>query len=372
MRVSIGIQGKALVWLASGVLFVCIGQAGATDLFGTYTTPQVITEDSRLTGDVECAATLIKSPCIVFGTSHIKLSLNGFTITGPVDPLNPEDFPLCSQPGPPIDVGIGIEADGQNHIKIEGPGIVQHFQRWGIFLRSSTGDTVRNVTATRNCWSGLQATNVYGSIFEHNVWANNAAGSNGAGCGGLCFTSSNNNRLRKSTFYGNGTVVSPSTTANGNVDFGVGLEGTSSGNLIEENQMGGNANGILDFDTSHGNVIRRNVLVGNPAAEVRVEHPERDGADIHDLHATAGANTYEDNLCLTYSGPGTAPCPNIGTHREEGDARDNDQEETTNRLTGPGKNQIGASHNGEPADGSGIFSVAVLLLATVFRKVIVG
>lgn len=343
--------------LAVFALFVCTGRAQATDLSGTYVTTQTITEDSQLVGDVTCAPTLIKSPCIVFGASHIKLSLNGFTITGPVDPLDPTQFALCSKPPDPT-FGVGLEAIGQTHIQIEGPGVVQHFERWGILLRTTSGAVVRNVTGTRNCWSGMQLTLVTDSRFTENVWANNAAGSNGAGCGGICFTNSNNNVIRKSTFSGNGTVVSPSLTASGNVDFGVGLEGTSSGDLIEESDMGGNANGVLVFATASGNVIRRNILVGNPAGEVRVEHPERDGADIHDLHATAGANTYEDNFCLTYSGPGTAPCPNVRTQGVE---------QAANRSSSP----LHRKRN-ETNSGADIFSVAVLLFATVIRKVAIS
>ena len=128
MRIITRSKSKVYVWLAcfAVVLFAGIGSARATDLSGTYTTPQIITEDSRLTGNVECAPTLIKSSCIVFGASHISLDLNGFSITGPVDPKT--NVAACSKPGDAT-FGVGVEATDQNNIKIEGPGVIQHFER---------------------------------------------------------------------------------------------------------------------------------------------------------------------------------------------------------------------------------------------------
>ena len=82
----------------------------------------------------------------MIGASHIQLSLNGFTITGPVDPLT--ELSNCSVPAPgPF--GVGVEVVGQTDVKIAGPGIVQKFQRWGIFLLSSTRMTVTGHVACR-------------------------------------------------------------------------------------------------------------------------------------------------------------------------------------------------------------------------------
>jgi parallel beta-helix repeat protein len=218
---------------------------------------------------------------------------------------------------------------GQTDVKIEGPGIVQKFQRWGIFLLSSTRVTVKQVTANYNCWSGMQTVGVSDSNFEENIWANNAVGSHGAPCGGICLAGSNKNLIRKSTFSGNGTVNAP----DGNVDFGVGLEGTSSGNQIEGNDMGGNANGVFVVDaTATGNVVRRNRIFGNPSAQVSVAFPStgEQGFDIHDT-SPARANTFEDNICLTYSGAASpAPCPNVAIEGKD---------EATNRMANPLKGQ---------------------------------
>jgi parallel beta-helix repeat protein len=315
-------------------LFLYASRTQATDLSGNITSTITITQDSQLMGDVTCAVPQTMAganPCIAFGFDHIKLKLNGHTITGPVDPPTG-----CSVPGDSM-FGVGIEASGRTDVKIEGPGVIQKFERWGIFLSSSTDVTVRNVTANRNCWSGMQTISTSDSHFEENRWINNAAGSNGAACGGICMFNSNRNVIHKSTFYGNGSL-----DTGGNVDFGVGLEAsagnTSNENRIEDNDIGGNTNGVLllatTSNTISGNIVRRNIIAGNPAAQVikTFTATNQTGADIHDLHSSAGANTFADNFCLTYIGAGTAPCPNIKTEGVE---------EAANRLGRPRKDSKG-------------------------------
>jgi parallel beta-helix repeat protein len=349
--------------VAVALFFVCVARTDAADLSGTYFTTQVIYENSQLTGDVTCAPTLTTAPCIFFGASHIKLSLNGFTITGPVDPKT--NVAACSKPTDPA-FGVGVEVIDQDNIVIEGPGVIQHFERWGILIRSSssahyvTHETVKDVTGTYNCWSGLQTGFVSDSRFERNVWANNAIGSNGAACGGLCLNNSNRNIFSRSTYYGNGSVDYP----NGNVDFGIGLEGSSSDNVIEENDIGGNTNGVMFFNTVSNNLVRRNIIAGNPAAQVvkTFTAPNQQGADITFRPVFGGANNvFEDNFCLTYQqggGPATAPCPNITTHGvERADNRD--------VLPAPG-------NGGNSTDGADIFAVGAVALAIAFRRLVVG
>jgi parallel beta-helix repeat protein len=323
----------AIAALAVLALFVCAERAQATDISGTISTTLTIFDDSQLVGDVTCTVPLALSganPCIAFGADHIKLRLNGHTITGPVVPPTGCSLPTDSQ------FGVGIEANGRSDVKIEGPGVVQKFQRWGILLLSSTEVTVRKVTANRNCWSGMQVTLTSDSNFEEDIWINNAAGSNGAAFGGICLLTSNKNRMRKSTFYGNGSV----DYSSGNVDFGVGFEGSSSENRVEGNDIGGNTNGILFFNTSSDNVVRRNVIAGNPAAQVikTFTATNQQGADIAFRSSFTGANNeITDNFCLTYiqgAGPATAPCPNI---RTEG------VEEAASRLTGPLNGEKGSN-----------------------------
>ena len=355
----------AIAVLAVMALFVCAGRAAATDISGNISTTVTITEDSQLVDDVTCAVPLTVSganPCIAFGTDHIHLSLNGHTITGPVDaPTNPTS---CSFPADSM-FGVGILASGRTDVKLEGPGVVQKFQRWGILLLSSDHVTVRNVTATRNCWSGMQTISTSDSQFEEDIWVNNASGSHGAACGGICLVNSNNNRMRKSTFYGNGSL----DYANGNVDFGVGFEGSSSVNRVEENDIGGNTNGVEFFNTSSDNLVRRNIIVGNPAAQVikSFTASNQRGADIAFRPSFTGANNIlEDNFCLTYlqgGGPATAPCPNVITEGVE---------EAANRLTGPAENPPGPSRAKTAERGAPIFSLVLVILAAAFGRLALG
>ena len=177
--------------LAVSVLLPCAGRMQgaasmpATGISGTISTPLIIYMDSELTGDVNCAVPLTNpgaNPCISFGADHIKLQLNGHTITGPVTPPTG-----CSLPTDTM-YGVGIEAIDRTDVQIEGPGIIQDFQRWGILLgltgHPSSEVTVQKVTVYRNCWSGMQTISTSESLFEENVFDDDAGGSNGASCGG--------------------------------------------------------------------------------------------------------------------------------------------------------------------------------------------
>jgi len=72
-------------------------------------------------------------------------------------------------------------------------------------------------------------------------------------------------------------------------------------NEIEDNKVTGNTNGIILAPGVVGNVVRRNFVVGNPLPD------DAPGVDIRN-GATVGANTIEDNVCLTAV---NAPCPAI-------------------------------------------------------------
>ena len=163
-------------------LVICTNTARAGKIGGgTITTTLILNDDSELTGDVTCAVPLSvagANPCISFGVDHITLHLNGHTITGPVTP--PTGCSLLTD----AMFGVGIEAAGRTDVAIEGPGIVQHFERWGILLASTTQATVEKLTVINNCWSGMQTLSTSDSTFEANVFVDDAGGSNGAACGG--------------------------------------------------------------------------------------------------------------------------------------------------------------------------------------------
>jgi parallel beta-helix repeat protein len=311
----------ALVWLVVFLLslFAGSGTAEATEnISGTITTTKVITQNTRLVGDVTCA--VLDGPCIDFGASGIKLWLNGFTMTGQADPdiSNPGSPIGCNaDPGPPPAESANRSTDGiriqnQTRDQILGPGMVQKFRRHGIFILGTIGVAtkarVSGITSHHNCFSGILVNGISDSVVEGNVSVRNSINSGPSPCGGNCIINSHNNRIRKNTFAGNGSV------ANGNNDFGVGLVFGSSGNVIEDNTMGGNTNGVLLHADASGNVIRRNIIAGNPPSQVSRTFGTSIGADIKDASTgpgTGARNTFEKNWCITYLGPGPAPCPNF-------------------------------------------------------------
>jgi parallel beta-helix repeat protein len=79
-------------------------------------------------------------------------------------------------------------------------------------------------------------------------------------------------------------------------------------NIIEDNEIAGNANGVFLVAGVQGNTIRRNTIVGNPPVQLAVDHTANPGFDIKSL-ADAGSNTFLGNICGTSL---NAPCPSIG------------------------------------------------------------
>ena len=88
-------------------LSVCANADRVSKISGTITTTLTIFDDSELVGDVTCAVPLTLSganPCISFGVDHIRLRLNGHTITGPVTPPAGCSLPTDAK------YGVGVEA----------------------------------------------------------------------------------------------------------------------------------------------------------------------------------------------------------------------------------------------------------------------
>ncbi len=303
----------ALIPMAHGTI------ARAEDIGGALTVTKIIIEDSQLIGNVTC--TMTTTPCIQFGAPNITLRLRGFTITGPA---NPDDTTTCqATSGLPAADGISNgtnAATSQPGARMIGPGMVQKFRRHGILIVGAAGVStnvlVKDITSNFNCFSGLLTNGMTDSTIEGIVSVRNAANSGGAPCGGNCLVSSNNNHILNNLFGGNGSVcaaalcAAPPTVASNN-DFGMGLIGSSSGNLIEHNSITGNANGVLIQATASGNTVRENIAAGNPPSLIsRTYGPI--GFDIKDEAAANGArNTFQRNWCITYSGPGPSPCPNL-------------------------------------------------------------
>jgi parallel beta-helix repeat protein len=109
-----------------------------------------------------------------------------------------------------------------------------------------------------------------------------------------------NSRVRLNTSHGNGYSDPPD-------DFGIGLVGTASGNVIEENLVTGNTNGIYIAAAVGKNVIRQNTVVGNPPIQVATTSPGARALDIVNL-APVTQSEFDRNRCITAL---NAPCPAV-------------------------------------------------------------
>jgi hypothetical protein len=133
-----------------GVVLVHAGSVHAKDIGGTISSTVMVGEDSQLVDDVTCTVT--GAPCISIIGSHVKLELNGFTMTGQADPQTACNGGPSTFPSPQED---GIDVQGQSDIAIRGPGLIQRFRGPGIFLVNSTSVTVTGLTVSTNCFSGI-------------------------------------------------------------------------------------------------------------------------------------------------------------------------------------------------------------------------
>lgn len=160
--------------LVGGMLFLP-RMAAAEDISGIVVRTLVLSENTRLVGDITCTVT--GGPCIAFGAPNILLLLNGFTVTGPNDPATG-----CG--GTNVGTDIGISTNGQSNVGIRGPGIVQRFRADGILFMASVRGWVQGVTTTTNCMSGIRIGPTSSSIsVESNVSVRN--GTAAAACGGI-------------------------------------------------------------------------------------------------------------------------------------------------------------------------------------------
>ena len=70
----------AVSGLASAAVLMASGVVHAEDLSGPVVRTLILSENSRLVGDVTRQVT--GAPCIAFGAANLTLNLNGFAITG--------------------------------------------------------------------------------------------------------------------------------------------------------------------------------------------------------------------------------------------------------------------------------------------------
>jgi parallel beta-helix repeat protein len=109
-----------------------------------------------------------------------------------------------------------------------------------------------------------------------------------------------NSRVRLNSAYGNGYSEPPD-------DFGIGLVGTASGNVVELNVASGNTNGIYIAAGVGQNIVRNNTAIGNPPVQIANTRPELRALDIVNL-SPADRTVFDRNKCVTAL---AAPCPAI-------------------------------------------------------------
>jgi hypothetical protein len=327
--VTVSLFGDATTPSASGG----IPTRGA--ICGVVATTLTLTHDAWLACDVQCLQSDHRA-CIEFGRPNIKLSLNGFKMTGPANvPSRSGCSTTVTEEGVTFDQFF-LEADGIHskfdEVQIVGPGVVQRMRRHGISLggvpipagvpgvpqRGATPVTkaqVKKVTSHMNCFSGVFLFATSGTLLDEVVSVKNSAHGRTRTCGGICVTNSSRNIVRRSEVAGNGGPEGGTPTGAFPNDFGIGLVGDSDFNLIEENGVGGNVNGLALFPAGgaipDNNLIKRNVLAGNPPTMVYDAFGPSGpiaGSDVRDFVGAAGNNRFEQNLCLTYTfGAGTDP-----------------------------------------------------------------
>ena len=167
-RIAVSVLASAAVLLPSSIVH-------AEDLRGTVVRTLILSEDSRLVGDITCQVT--GGPCIAFGAPNIGLALNGFSITGSTDPV-------VGCKGTNVATETGITTNGQANVWIRGPGIVQRFQGDGILFLGTVKGWLQGVTTSTNCMSGIRVNATSSGIsVESNVAVRN--GTPTAACGGI-------------------------------------------------------------------------------------------------------------------------------------------------------------------------------------------
>jgi hypothetical protein len=290
---------------------------------GAITSTVVIVRDAWLACDVQCLQTL--GPCVAFGRPSIKFSLNGFKMTGPANEPSRNQCSAAAEFGQEMD-GVHSKFD---EVQIVGPGVIQRMKRHGIGLVGTQADPlekaqVKQVISHMNCFSGIFMFWTNETLVNEVVSVKNSANGQMRPCGGICVTNSSRNTVRRSEVAGNGTTdLGPPPAAIPN-DFGIGLVGGSNGNLIEENAVGGNINGLALFPafgfTPTNNRITKNIFAGNPPTEVFDKFGPEAGSDIRDFAGAVAGNTFKENLCLTYTvGTGlspVAPAPCAGSQHD--------------------------------------------------------
>jgi hypothetical protein len=161
---------------AFAVVMACAAPAFADRVAGTITRTYMIVEDTDLIGDVTCAVAG-GTACFSFAAPGIEFRLNGYSITGPGDPVTG-----CA--GAQVANEPGITTNNMARVTVRGPGLVQRFRSDGVTVTGSNDARIENVTVSTNCMSGIRVlATSFGTVIQGNTAVRN--GSTAAPCGGI-------------------------------------------------------------------------------------------------------------------------------------------------------------------------------------------
>jgi large repetitive protein len=219
---------------------------------------------------------------LVVGADGIRIDLNGYTITG-------------------SGTGNGVLAVGRTAVVIIG-GTIKHFTI-GVQLAASNGVTIKEIRVTDNRDGIFLIGSSGNTIKENTAWQNSRVGvmlRPGA------VRNSTQNLVMENILSDNANGVILVETPSGNVfkennisgssNAGIALNGGVSGNLIKENTLGRNATGILFNVGSTGLLPSVNSFVENMIT-----------ANTCGLRGPiSGDNTFKENL---FEGNVADSCP---------------------------------------------------------------
>ena len=162
----------------------------------------------------------------------------------------------------------------------------ENIRRHGIFLYTSSNNTVTGNTCAGNSWDGIS---VMDSSNNNTITGNTCLGSSG----GIRLGTSNHNTVMGNACQGNGVGIGLGTSNNntvasnrccGNGEHGIFL-GTSSNNAVTGNPCNGNEmNGIYLVNSCCHNTVTGNTCMGNSEEGIWLE-------------ALCKSNTIADNTC---------------------------------------------------------------------------
>jgi len=207
-------------------------------------------------GSANCIVNASVNTTHVFNVQQDYVNITGFTVTNAT-----------------VEDKAGIYLSGREHCNISENNASNNY--YGIWLYSSSNNTLTNNTANSNDWGGI----LLHTSSNNNTLTSNTANSNNYH-GILLHTSSNNNTLTSNTANSNnrcGIYLNTSSsnnltsnTANSNNMGGIVLHTSSSNNNVSCNWVQNNKGGIVLHTSSNNNNVSCNWVQNNSMSGFRL------------------------------------------------------------------------------------------------------